>query len=62
MIKGRWMTEFEQIIGEDTHAGMILHYVHTHMQHVPLIGKIKALKRAALIASACEDRAHGIET
>ena len=56
LIKGRFATEFEQAIAEDTYVGMILEYVNDRLRG-PLLRKIRALQRAAQIASACEDYA-----
>ncbi len=53
---GRYPTEFHKAIGEDLYVSMILEYVHGRLDG-PLLRKIRALQRAAQIASACEDYA-----
>jgi hypothetical protein len=56
LIERKYPTEFHKAIAEDTYVAMILEYVHDRMKG-PLLRKIRALQRAALIASAYEDYA-----
>jgi hypothetical protein len=56
LIDGKHTTEFHKAIAEDAYVSMILEYVQDRLRG-PLLRKIRALRRAALIASACEDYA-----
>lgn len=62
LIDGRYLTEFEKAIATDGDVKLILEYVHGQVRG-PLLRQIRALQRAALIASACEHYAlHGRDT